>query len=50
MFTFMQTEELLKLLLPKYLVEYFNIVKAYDDPADLLHIEFEEKNAILPRI
>lgn len=42
----MKTEELLKLLLPKYLVEYFDIVKAYENPEDLLHIEFEEKNII----
>lgn len=42
----MKTEELLKLLLPKYLVEYFDIIKAYEQSEDLLHIEFEEKNII----
>ncbi len=42
----MQTEELLKLLLPEYLVSYFDIIKAHEQPEDILHIEFEEKNII----
>lgn len=42
----MQTEDLLKLLLPEYLVEHFEIVKAYENPEEQLHIEFEEKNII----
>lgn len=40
----MKTEELLKLLLPEYLVEHFMIIKAYEQPLEHLHIEFEENN------
>lgn len=42
----MKTEDLLKLLLPEYLVEHFEIVKAYENLEEQLHIEFEEKNII----
>lgn len=41
----MKTEEILKQLLPEYLVEYFDIVKTYE-VSEELHIEFEEKNII----
>ena len=37
--------ELLKLLLPEFLVEYFDILKAEDHNGEL-HIYFEEKNSI----
>lgn len=37
--------ELLKLLLPEFLVEYFNILKAETHDAEL-HIYFEEKSMI----
>ncbi|WP_434981620.1 hypothetical protein [Daejeonia sp. YH14] len=43
----MKTENLLKLLLPEYLVEHFDIIKAYEEGEELLHIEFEEKNTKL---
>ncbi|MEN2434777.1 hypothetical protein AAH994_05130 [Weeksellaceae bacterium A-14] len=43
----MKTEDLLKLLLPEYLVEYFDIIKAFEEGEELLHIEFEEKNTKL---
>lgn len=42
----MKTEDLLKLLLREYLVEHFDILKAYEEGEELLHIEFEEKNII----
>lgn len=42
----MKAEEILKSLLPEYLVEYFNIIKVYERPDETLHIEFEEKNVI----
>ena len=38
-------QELLKLLLPEFLVEYFDIIKAQEHNAEL-HIYFEEKNSI----
>lgn len=41
----METIALLKLLLPSYLVEYFDITKAYD-VGEVLHIEFEEKAGV----
>ena len=37
--------ELLKFLLPEYLIEYFNIVK-FEEIDGLLHLYFEEKNTI----
>jgi len=46
-FAWMKTEDLLKLLLPEYLVEYFDIIKAFEEGEELLHIEFEEKNTKL---
>jgi len=42
----MKAEEILKSILPEYLVEYFDIIKVYDNPDETLHIEFEEKNVI----
>ncbi len=38
-------DELVKLLLPDFLVEHFDILKA-EDIKGVLHIEFEEKNII----
>lgn len=38
-------DELVKLLLPDFLVEYFDIIKA-EEVDGVLHIEFEEKNII----
>ncbi len=40
-----QEHELLKLLLPEYLVEYFDIIEFKDDEG-LLHLYFEEKNTV----
>ncbi len=37
--------ELLKFLVPEYLVEYFNIVK-FEEIDGLLHLYFEKKNTI----
>lgn len=45
-FVLMKTEDLLRLLLPEYLVAHFDIIKAYEKPEEHLHIEFEEKNII----
>lgn len=45
-FAWMKTEDLLKLLLPEYLVEHFDIIKAFEEGEELLHIEFEEKISI----
>lgn len=42
----MKAEDILKSLLPEYLVEYFDIVNLYEKPEEHLHIEFEEKNVI----
>lgn len=42
----MKAEDILKSLLPEYLVEYFDITKVYETPDETLHIEFEEKNVI----
>lgn len=42
----MKAADILKSLLPEYLVEYFDIVKIYEESEDLLHIEFEEKNVL----
>lgn len=42
----MKAEEILKSILPEYLVEYFEIIKVYEKPDETLHIEFEEKNVI----
>lgn len=39
--------ELLKLLLPEYLIEYFEILK-FEEENNILHLYFEEKN-ILPK-
>ncbi|MEG1667368.1 ISAon1 family transposase N-terminal region protein, partial [Chryseobacterium sp.] len=39
----MKTEEILKLLLPAYLIEYFDVVK-FEEIDGLLHLYFEEKN------
>ena len=36
--------ELLKLLLPEYLIEYFGIIK-FEEENKILHIYFEEKNS-----
>lgn len=41
----MKPEELLKQILPEYLVAYFDIIKSYE-VEEVLHIEFEEKNII----
>lgn len=41
----MKTEELLKLLLPEFLVDYFDITGTHEEE-DVLHIDFEEKNII----
>ncbi|MCQ4140803.1 transposase [Chryseobacterium sp. EO14] len=38
-------QELLKFLLPPYLVDYFDIVK-FEEKEGLLHLYFEEKNTI----
>jgi hypothetical protein len=38
-------QELLKFLLPEYLVEYFNITKI-EEKEGLLHLYFEEKNNV----
>ncbi|REC72593.1 hypothetical protein DRF60_20110 [Chryseobacterium elymi] len=38
-------QELLKLLLPEFLVEHFDIIKAQEHNAEL-HIYFEEKSSI----
>lgn len=38
-------DELVKLLLPDFLVEHFDIIKA-EDIEGVLHIDFEEKNII----
>ncbi len=40
-----QEHELLKLLLPEYLVEYFEIIE-FKEKEGLLHLYFEEKNTI----
>lgn len=40
-------DELVKLLLPDFLVEHFDILKA-EEIEGILHIEFEEKNIIPP--
>jgi len=40
-----QEHELLKFLLPPYLVEYFDIVKI-EEKDGLLHLYFEEKNTV----
>ena len=36
---------LLKLLLPKYLVDYFDVLR-YEQKGEELHLYFEEKNVI----
>ena len=41
----MKTEDLLKLLLPEYLIEYFDVMK-FEEIDGLLHLYFEEKNTI----
>ena len=38
-------EEILKQILPEYLVKYFDITQAHEEN-EVLHIEFEEKNAV----
>ena len=43
----MEDLELLKLLLPEYLIEYF-VVTQYDKEDDRLHLYFEEKNSPPP--
>lgn len=42
----MEPKELLKLLLPEYLIDHFDIIRGYEEN-ECLHIDFEEKN-ILP--
>ncbi|MCW3168697.1 transposase [Chryseobacterium sp. 09-1422] len=37
--------ELLKLLLPEYLIEYFEILK-FEEENNILHLYFEEKNTL----
>ena len=37
--------ELLKLLLPEYLIEYFDILK-FEEKDKVLHLYFEEKDTI----
>ena len=41
----MKTEELLKLLLPEYLISYFDIIK-FEEIDGLLHLYFEEKSTL----
>lgn len=41
----MKAEEILKQLLPEYLVEYFDIRRTREEN-EVLHIDFEEKNII----
>lgn len=41
----MTSEEILKQILPEYLIDYFAIVRAYEKE-EVLHIDFEEKNII----
>ena len=41
----MESTELLKLILPEYLIEYFDITKSETKEA-ILHLYFEEKNTI----
>lgn len=38
--------ELMKLLLPEYLVDYFEVIK-FEKQTDELHLYFEEKNLLL---
>lgn len=45
----MKTEELLKLLLPEYLISYFDIIK-FEEIEGLLHLYFEEKSTLPQRI
>ena len=40
-----QEHELLKLLLPEYLVEYFEIIE-FKEKEGLLHLYFEERNTV----
>jgi hypothetical protein len=41
----MDSQELLKLLLPSYLIEYFDIVRWYEE-GEILHLDFAEKSDV----